>query len=148
MTEAISLYLDADAEIRARSSTGGRFKRSVNHNINSNNHNINIDINNNNNNNNNNIDSNKDVSKRKELWERCDFSSRNFVLELFNFCLELTRMKIASDLIHPVPQVGPLVMDVIEQRNTVIEQVRERIRMGHSVALKDMRTKPTLDLTT
>ena len=47
------------------------------------------------------------------------------MLGLFNYCLELTRMKIASDLIHPVPQVGPLVMDVIEQRNTVIEQVRK-----------------------
>ena len=57
--------------------------------------------------------------------QRCDFSSRNFVLSLFNHCLELTRLKIASDLLgHPVPQVGPLVMDVIEQRNTVIEQVR------------------------
>ena len=62
--------------------------------------------------------------------QRCDFSSRHFVLSLFNHCLELTRLKIASDLLgHPVPfQVGPLVMDVIEQRNTVIQQVRFNIK--------------------
>ena len=29
MAEAVSLYLDVDAEIRARSSSGGRFKRST-----------------------------------------------------------------------------------------------------------------------
>ena len=51
---------------------------------------------------------NKDGGDNKgsdDSWRRCDFSSRDFVLKLFNFCLELTRTKIASDLIQPVPQV-------------------------------------------
>ena len=111
MAEMITLYLDTDAEFRARRSpTGGRFKRSISNNN----------------------------SKSSWQQQRCDFSSRNFVLELFNHCLELTRLKIASDLVHPVPQVGPLVMDVMEQRNTVIKQVRDGLKIGHVMALADL----------
>jgi hypothetical protein len=62
-------------------------------------------------------------AKRHVDVVRCDFSSRSFAFDLFDFCLNLTKTKIAYNLINPVPQIGPLVMDVIRQRRTVVEKV-------------------------
>ena len=67
--------------------------------------------------------------------KRCDFTSRAFTSALFAFCLDLTKTKIETDLLsHPVPQIGPLVMDVRQQRRTVIERVLE-LRLPDDVTL-------------
>ena len=42
---------------------------------------------------------------------------------LFDTALNLTKRKIESNLIRPVPQIGPLVMEVLNQRQVILTQV-------------------------
>lgn len=55
----------------------------------------------------------------------CDFKSLEFTHELFNFVLNLTKAKIeaVTDSDHPAPQIGPLVMDVMDQRQVILSSV-------------------------
>ena len=56
----------------------------------------------------------------------CDFKSLNFTHELFNFVLNLTKAKIeavVADSDRPAPQIGPLVMDVMDQRQVILSSV-------------------------
>eukprot|EP00095_Tigriopus_kingsejongensis_P002804 maker-scaffold157_size297442-snap-gene-1.24 protein:Tk02804 transcript:maker-scaffold157_size297442-snap-gene-1.24-mRNA-1 annotation:"peptidylprolyl isomerase" len=54
---------------------------------------------------------------------QCDFTNLTFTRELFNFTLKLAKRNLESDLIRPIPQIGPLVMDVVEQRRTILKRV-------------------------
>jgi hypothetical protein len=74
---------------------------------------------------------------------KCDFANLTFTRELFNFTLKLAQLHLDSGLIRPVPHIGPLVMDVVEQRRTILQRV---LNLGMKLSDKELYDEVTFEL--
>lgn len=74
---------------------------------------------------------------------KCDFTNLTFTRELFNFTLKLAQLHLDSGLIRPVPHIGPLVMDVVEQRRTILQRV---LNLSMKLSDKELYDEVTFEL--